>query len=230
MYNTPVMNISNIPVRIPIIPIQQSPGKSECLISCLKMVLSVYCTYMDDDAIRCFFVKSATTFSIRPSLTDCALFLAKLGFAVDFFGYDLYRTDPLRDSTLSKEKLLDKLQAKQLMSSELDRADHLESLIRCLESGCNYVMEKPSLQTIREYLAKNIPLIVNVSDCALYDLPGDPYTPHAIVLTGIRDNSLYVIDPNRGIEECIDWPKIWFAILQCKIIALPAYMIAIYNR
>lgn len=222
--------ITDAPSCIPIQAIQQG-GRGDCFGICLRMVLEYFGKVIAEETLDHFFIKKGTTFSIVPNITDGAMFAKRMGFEVDCYAYNLYITDPQIDATLPAKRLIAKLESKQAMLSELRAADILESTIRCLQAGCNYIIDKPTIGCIDEYLSQNIPVILIVNHSALRDMPGeDLYKTHAIVLTGKQNDKIYFIDPQNAIQESISVERLMFALLQAKIIANSAYMLAIHPK
>lgn len=219
--------IAPIPVRIPIRPINQE-DRADCLLVCLRMVLDYFGLAIDSQTVDAFFIKQGTTFSLAPEVTDCALFARRAGLSVDCLAYNLYLTDPRSDALLSSQALLEKLRAKQVSLSQAQFAPALESIIRCLEAGCTYRIARPKLQTIGKYLKRQIPLIAIVNRPALTGRAGeDLFVAHAIALTGAWENDIFFIDPQLGREERISGEDLLFAMLQSKIIANSAYILAL---
>ncbi|MCG2702711.1 hypothetical protein L6273_06290 [Candidatus Parcubacteria bacterium] len=159
--------------------------------------------------------------------TEIAQFAKLKGLLVDCFGYHLSIIDP-QDSKLSAKDLTKKLEIEA--NNPLFNRDFVplvNSLISAIKNGVNYHISKPSLETIKEYLEKSVPLIASVSYTALHNTQGDAFDGHDIVLSGIENGKIVYIDPEFATEELIDPEDLMFAIISRRAIATSAYLIAI---
>jgi len=189
------------------------------------MLLSYYGVSVSYKEILQFIIKippDNTSF-----LMEMARFARSKGFSVDCFAYNLYLTDP-KDNQLSKSDLLKKLKH-ELNSHSRDKFYDLmlESTIKGIKEGINYLIKKPDFEILKFYLTRKIPLSVRVNYTTLHDLQGDPFESHDIVLCGLAGKKVFYIDPEHGKDESINISDLMFAIFQSKIIAASAYLLAI---
>jgi len=211
-------------LQISIKPIKQVNPNS-CSIACLIMVLDYYGIEVSHKEILNFIIKA--TPEGGSFVSEIARFAKSKGFKVDCHAYNLYLTDP-KDAELSKKKLLEKLE-KELDDSERDKYYDLmlESTIKGIKEGVNYIIKKPNFRIIKSYLTRSIPLIVTVNYAALHDRQGDPFESHDIVLCGLEGETVYFVDPEHAKIESIDSSDLMFAFLQRKIISGSAYLLAV---
>ena len=211
-------------LQIPIKPIKQLDPNS-CSIACMMMVLDYYGLKISHKDIFDFIIKA--TPEGGSFITEIARFAKSKGFKVDCYAYNLYLTDP-KDVELSKKKLLEKLE-KELNDSKRDKYYDLmlESTIKGIKEGVNYIIKKPNFRIIKSYLTRSIPLIVTVNYAALHDEQGDPFESHDIVLCGLEGERVYFADPEHAKIESIDSSDLMFAFLQRKIISGSAYLLAV---
>lgn len=188
------------------------------------MVLSYYNHPAVRDIVEAELLRDAdgTTFE-----TELARYARLQGFEVDCYAYNLYLTDP-SDRQLTCEELLTKLKGEMkhpwLKSWQKPK---LASIIRCIEVGVNYVIQRPSLDVINAYLRRSIPLIVTVNPVALYDKQGDPERTHEIVLVGVEPGYFYYVDPESGSVVKISKSHLFFSMLVRKFLMYSAYLVAI---
>lgn len=211
-------------LQISIKPIKQVNPNS-CSIACLIMVLDYYGIEVSHKEILNFIIKATPGGS--SFVSEIARFAKSKGFKVDCHAYNLYLTDP-KDAHLSKKKLLEKLE-KELNDSRRDKYYDLmlESTIKGIKEGVNYIIKKPNFRIIKSYLTRSIPLIVTVNYAALHDRQGDPFESHDIVLCGLEGETVYFVDPEHAKVESIDSSDLMFAFLQRKVISGSAYLLAV---
>ncbi|MBU4210700.1 hypothetical protein KKC08_02550 [Patescibacteria group bacterium] len=192
--------------------------------TCLKMILDHYGVESRIGEINQSVWKAIDGSSFN---TEIAQFAKLKGLLVDCFGYHLSIIDP-QDSKLSAKDLTKKLEIEA--NNPLFNRDFVplvNSLISAIKNGVNYHISKPSLETIKEYLEKSVPLIASVSYTALHNTQGDAFDGHDIVLSGIENGKIVYIDPEFATEELIDPEDLMFAIISRRAIATSAYLIAI---
>lgn len=211
-------------LQIPIKPIRQVNPDS-CSIACLMMVLDYYGIKVSHEEIINFIIKA--TPEGGSFVTEIARFAKSKGFKADCYAYNLYLTDP-KDIELPKEKLLEKLE-KELNNSKRDEYYDLmlESTIKGIKEGVNYIIKKPNFSIIKSYLTKSIPLIVTVNYAALHNKQGNPFESHDVLLCGLTGNTVYFVDPEHAKIESINSSNLMFALLQRKIISSSAYLLAV---
>ncbi len=202
---------------------QQTP--MGCFIASLRMVLQCWGLKVTDEEIDQVVLKDEKGGSY---LTELAWFARTKGFQVDCFAYNLSLLDP-QDGVLSSDILIAKLQKRYEEYKSEWHKTLCASTIRCLKAGVHYIIKKPSLEDMKSYLQKSIPLIVTVNFTALYNKKGDPFAGHDIVVTGIENNTVNYIDPLYGEEKTSDVENFIFALMQRRIVEASAYMIAVYR-
>lgn len=211
-------------LQIFIKPIKQVNPDS-CSIACLMMVLDYYGIRVSHEEIMNFIIKA--TPGGGSFVTEIARFTKSKGLKVDCHAYNLYLTDP-KDIELPKKKLLKKLE-KELKDSKRDKYYDLmlESTIKGIKEGVNYIIKKPNFSIMKSYLEKSIPLIVTVNYAALHNKQGDPFESHDILLCGLEGDTIYFIDPEHAKIESIDSSNLMFAFFQRKVISSSAYLLAV---
>jgi hypothetical protein len=204
-------------------PIRQE-FSTNCTSACLRMVLSYY----NHPATRYLVEKDLLTDSDGTTFeTELARYARLQGFEVDCYAYNLYLTAP-SDRQLTKKQLLTKLN-KELEHPWLKswQKPKLTSIIRCLEAGVNYIIQRPRLAIMTEYLQQSIPLIITVNPVALYDRQGDPERAHEIVPSGVEHRHFYYVDPETASVKKIAKDHLFFAMLARKFLMYSAYLVAI---
>lgn len=211
-------------INIPIKAIKQETP-DDCSITCMRMILGYYRLEVTRDEIFNFIIKATPTGG--SFLSEIGRFARSKGFVVDQYSYNLYLVDS-KDVKLSKKDLLKKLE-KELENSQRDKYYDLmlESTIRAIKEGVNYFIKKPSIEIIRTYLSNKIPLSVRLNYAALIGRQGDPFDSHDVVLSGFSKDKIYIIDPYDTSENLFNADDLMFAILQSKVIAASAYLLAI---
>lgn len=202
---------------------QETPN--DCSITCMRMILDYYGLEVSRDEIYDFIIKA--TLEGGSFLSEIGRFARSRGFDVDMYAYNLYLTGA-KDAKLGKEKLLKKLE-RGLKNSKRDKYYDLmlESNIKAIKEGINYLIRKPNLKIIKLYLNKKIPLSVRLNYAALVGEKGDPFDSHDVVLSGLRNKKIYIIDPYDASEKLFRSEDLMFAICESKIISASAYLLAV---
>ncbi len=210
--------------KISIKPIKQE-SPNDCSITCMRMILDYYGLKISREEIFDFIIKA--TPDGGSFLSEIGRFAKSKGFAVDMHAYNLYLTEP-EDSKLDKGEFLKKL-VKELENSKRDKYYDLmlESTIKAIRNGINYVIAKPTVEIIKKYLNKMIPVSVRLNYTALVGEQGDPFDSHDVILSGIKNNDFYLIDPYDASEKLFKQDDLMFAISQSKIISASAYLLAV---
>lgn len=213
--------------KIPIKPIKQE-SSNDCSITCMRMILDYYGVAATRDEIFNYVIKA--TSDGGSFLSEIARFAKSKGFNVDLYSFNLYLTDPA-DAKLTKKRFLRKLEM-ELKNSKRDKYYDLmlESTIKAIKGGINYIIAKPTVEIIKKYLSKKIPLSVRLNYAALVGKQGDPFDSHDVVLSGVRDRDIYLVDPYDASEKIFDGEDVIFAVLQSKIIAASAYLLAVVSK
>lgn len=189
------------------------------------MILDYYGLRVSRDEIFDFIIKA--TPDGGSFLSEIGRFAKSKGFGVDLFAYNLYLTDA-KDALLNKNKLLEKLEG-EMKNSERDKYYDLmlESTIKAIKEGINYIIKKPIIEIIKTYLNNKIPLFVRLNYAALVNEQGDPFDSHDVVLSGMEGESVWLIDPEDASKKLFDIQDLMFAIYQSKVISASAYLLAV---
>lgn len=211
-------------VLIPIKPLRQSDPNA-CSVTCMRMILSYYDLEVSNDEIFNFIVKA--TPEGGSFLSEIGRFARSKGFDVDLYAYNLYLTDP-RDKILPSDQLVKRLE-KILRDSQRDKYYDLmlKSTINGIKEGVNYIIKKPDFEIIKEYLNNNIPLSVRLNYASLVNKQGDPFDSHDVVLCGLRNKEICLVDPEDASVEWFNIDDLIFAVSQSKIITASAYLLAV---
>lgn len=211
-------------ISIPIKPLKQ-PNPNACSITCLRMILNYFDCKVSHGEIFRFIIKA--TPEGGSFLSEIGRFANSKGFNVDLHAFNLYLTDP-KDAGLSKNRFLRKLEG-ELKDSKMDKYYDLmlESTIGGIKEGINYIIKKPSIEIIKAYLNKKVPLSVRLNYAALVGKQGDPFDSHDVVLSGLKDEKVYLIDPEDASIKLFDSQDLMFAIFQSKVISASAYLLAV---
>lgn len=161
------------------------------------MILGYYGHDIDQQGVLAALPKGSDE---GPLLTDLAHFAQKVGLKVDCLAYNLYLTAP-EDAALSTGDLIRTLQIERRVIKDDSYLHMIDSIVGCIGAGANYLIAKPTTQTITCYLERGIPLILSVSLAAWYNTQGDPYEAHAVVLSGIEGDTIHFIDPGYSGQD-----------------------------
>ncbi len=147
--------------------------------------------------------------------TDHVLMAKKLGFTIICHSYNLEYFEP-NDAKLSQQnlikrtKLLIKKEKKNLCKKELI------SILKVLKSEINFEMRMPSLNVIKKFLDKKLPVILLVNSVILFERKfggkKDLDMGHYLVLTGYQKEKFYYNDPYYGKDYSISGDKLIFAL------------------
>lgn len=205
-------------------PLKQ-PDPMACSITCLRMILDYYGCEVSQDEVYKFIVRA--TPEGGSFLSEIGRFANKVGFQVDLLAYNSYLTDP-KDALLPQDRLLKKLE-KILAKSNRDKYYDLmlESTVKAIKEGVNYIIRKPNFEMIKSYLSKKVPISVRVNYATLHDEQGDPFESHDIVICGIKNSLVYYIDPEHAKMASMKNDDLMFAIVSSKVISASAYLLAI---
>ena len=214
-------------IKIPVEPIKQETP-NDCSITCLRMLLGYYGVKVSRQKIFDYVIKA--TDDGGSFLSEMARFARNQGFNVDLCAYNLYFTSS-KDAKLDKNKLLKKLE-KELRNSQRDKYYDLalESTIKGIKEGVNYLIKRPSPEVIKSYLKKRIPVSIRINYAALVGKQGDPFDSHDVVLSGLKDKKVYLVDPADTSQKWFDIEEVMFAIQQSKVISASGYLLAIKQK
>lgn len=207
------------------IPIIKQEGGDDCGITCLRMVLKYYGHDIPASDIKMFVIGD----SIGTFETEEGRFAKHLGLEADCFGYNLYLLSP-QDTKLSLFELLKKLdEERQHPWFDCWYDKMYQSITKSLREGVNYCIQPPTPEIIKSYLKRKIPLIVSVNPLVFNQQQGgDPSVGHDIVLSGIKGDSVYYIDPLIGKQRSAGLEHVMLSIYARKWITTSAWIVAIY--
>lgn len=211
-------------IKINVKPLVQETS-NDCSITCMRMILNYYNISVSQKQIYSFIVKATKDGGSFSS--EMARFAKSKKINVDLCAYNIYLTDP-SDKNLSKKKLLAKLE-NQLKNSTRDKYYDLMliSTIKAIKKKVNYIIKKPSIQDIKNYITSGIPVSVRINYATLVNKQGDPFDSHDVVVAGINNDKVYIIDPADGSCKWFKNDDLMFAINQSKVISASAYLVAV---
>lgn len=122
--------------------------------------------------------------------TDHALMARKLGFKVICHSYNLEYFEPSY-TKLSRADFIRK--TKSLIGKEKRAYNkrELKSILKVLKSDIDFKMVIPSLNIMRKFLDKKLPVCVAVNSAVLFEKKRDLRLGHFIVLTGYEKDKFY---------------------------------------
>lgn len=148
-------------------------------------------------------------------VTDHALMAKRLGFAVICYSYNLEYFEPnnaklSQQNLIKKTRFLIKKEKKNLSKKELN------SILKVLRSEVGFKMRMPSLNIIRKFLDKKLPVVLIVNSVILFERKfggkKDLDMGHYLVLTGYQKEKFYYNDPYYGKSYSISSDKLIFAL------------------
>lgn len=163
--------------------------------------------------------------------TDHALMAIRFGFTVVCYSYNLEYFEP-NDAKLSQQDLIKrtmfliKKEKKNLHKKELN------SILKVLGGEVDFRMRMPSLNIIRKFLDKKLPVVLIVNSVILFETKfggkKDLDMGHYLVLTGYQKEKFYYNDPYCGKNYSISSDKLIFA-LSNNALYCSAYLLVV-NR
>ena len=157
--------------------------------------------------------------------TDHALMAKNLGFKVICHSYNLEYFEP-EDFKLSQRKLIEKTKTLIRKEKRAYNKQKLKSILRVLKSDIEFKMRIPSLNVIKKFLDKRVPVIVLVRSVVLFEEKKDLKSGHYIILTGYKNDKFYYNDPKYGKAKSISADKLIFA-LSANVFDSSAYLLVI---
>lgn len=157
--------------------------------------------------------------------TDYALMAKKLGFKVICHSYNLEYFEPsykklTRANFIKKTKSLIKKEKRAYNKREL------KSILKVLESNINFKMVIPSLDIIKKFLDKKLPVCIAINPAVLFEKKKDLRLGHFIMLNGFKEDKFYYNDPAFGKNKTISADKLIFA-LSNNVFDSSAYLLVI---
>lgn len=81
-----------------------------------------------------------------------------------------------------------------------------------MKGDIDFKMVIPSLDIIKKFLNKKLPVVIAVNSAVLFEKKKDLRIGHFIVLTGCERNKFYYNDPYFGQNKSISADKLIFAL------------------
>ena len=163
--------------------------------------------------------------------TDHVLMAKKLGFTIICYAYELEYFKP-NDAKLSRKDLIKKTKLLIKKEGKARNKRELKSILKVLESDINFQMKIPSLNIVRKFLDKKLPVVLLVNSVILFERKfggkNDLDIGHYIVLTGYQKEKFYYNDPYYGKSHSISNDKLIFA-LSNNALYCSAYLLVV-NR
>jgi len=156
--------------------------------------------------------------------TDLAFMARKLGFKVICYSYALIYFEP-GFAKLSHEEFIKKVKSLIRKEKRAYQKRELKSILRVLKSDIDFQMRIPSLNVIRKFLDKKLPVLVAVNSATLKEKKRDLRFGHFIILTGYTKDKFYYNDPH-GKRASISADKLIFA-LSNNVFESSGYLIVI---
>jgi len=157
--------------------------------------------------------------------TDHALMAKRLGFKVVCHSYNLEYFEP-GYTKLSRASLIKKTKSLIKKKKRTYNKRELKSILEVLKSNIDFKMRMPSLDVIRKFLDKKLPVCVAVNSAVLFEEKKNLRSGHFIILTGYKGDRFYYNDPAQGKKESISANKLIFA-LSNNIFDSSAYLLVI---
>lgn len=157
--------------------------------------------------------------------TEHALMAQKLGFKVICHSYNLEYFEPA-DARFSRIKLIKKTESLIKKEKKVYNKRMLKTILKVLKSNIDFKMKVPSLNAIKRFLNRKLPVVVAVKSVILFEKKKDLRSGHYIVLTGYKDGKFYYNDPKYGKAKSISAGKLIFA-LSTNVFDSSAYLIVI---
>lgn len=200
------------------IPLLTQTESSNCVQTSVAMLLSYYGHNLTANEIQSKIPVRYDSLD-KPYgtlLTDIAVWIKSLGLSVTLDCFDTEIIDRswknLTNDDIKRKLIQLKESSRQTVISTEIRNAMIDSYIKMLDSGAKLRISKLSRNLLGD-LIKNGPFLPIVSYNYLYDAPRDRYfikekkyktddiegktTAHAIVVTGIENETVYVNDPDK---------------------------------
>jgi uncharacterized protein YvpB len=204
------------------IPLLKQKYKTGCGLAAMSMVYKYFGKEVSEDKIS----KEIGGLTKWGSFAaEHALMARNLGFTVTCHSYNLEHFEPA-DAKLSRAGLIKK--TKNLIKKEKKAHNRrlLKSIYKVLQSDIDFKMKIPSLNVIKKFLDKKIPVVVAVKSAVLFEEKKDLKSGHYIVLTGYKNDKFYYNDPKYGKAKSISADKLIFA-LSTNVFDSSAYLLVV---
>lgn len=143
-------------------------------------------------------------------VSDLAFMSKKLGFKVICHSYALIYFDP-SFAKISRKEFIKRI--KSLIRKEKRKYNkrELKSILRVLKSDIDFKMRMPSLDLVRRFLDKKLPVGLVVNSAAFYEKKRNIEYGHFIIVTGYEKDKFYYNDPSDGKSHSISADKLIFS-------------------
>jgi ABC-type bacteriocin/lantibiotic exporter with double-glycine peptidase domain len=158
-------------------------------------------------------------------VTDHAFMARKMGLKVICHSYNLEYFNPIYEEKPKKD-FIKRIASLIRTEKRAYNKRELESIKRALESDIDFSFRMPSLDILRKFLDKKLPVCIVVNSAALFEKDIDLEMGHYIVLTGYTKDKFYYNDPEDGKSKSISANKLMFA-LSNNIFNSSAYLLII---
>jgi len=156
--------------------------------------------------------------------TDHALMAKKLGFKVTCHSYNLEYFEP-SDAKISRTRFIRKTKSLIRREKRAYNKRELKSILQVLRSDIEFKMRIPSLNVMRRFLDKKLPVCIAVNSASLFEKKKDLRIGHFIILTGYKKDKFYYNDP-YGKGRIISADKLIFALAN-NVFDSSAYLLVI---
>jgi hypothetical protein len=203
------------------VPLVKQKDKNGCGAAGMSMIYKFFGVNLSQEEI----IKKIGGLTRWGSFTvDHALMANELGFSTTVYSYNLEYYDP-SDSKLSRKELIKKTGELIKKENRQYNIRELKSILKVLRSDVSYEMRIPTLNSIKKFLDKRIPVVVAVNSAVLFEKKKDLRWGHFLALTGYEKNRFYYNDPH-GIKGTISDEKLIFA-LSNNVFDSSAYLLVI---
>lgn len=157
--------------------------------------------------------------------TDHALMAKNLGFKVICYSYNLEYFEP-KYTQISRANFVKRTESLIKKEKRAYNKRELKSILKVLKSDIDFKMVIPSLDTIRKFLDKKLPVVIAVNSAVLFEKKEDLRIGHFIVLIGYEKDKFYYNDPDSGKKKTISADKLIFA-LSNNVFDSSAYLLVV---
>ncbi len=206
------------------IPIMKQIYKRGCGVGAMAMVYK----YFGKNVSQADIVKEIGDLNRGSFTTDHALMALKLGFKVICHSYNLEYFEP-GFAKISRANFIRKTTVLIRKEKRAYNRRELKSILEVLKSKIEFKIAMPSLDVIRRFLDKKLPVAIAVNSTVLFEEKFRNLTiGHFIILTGYEKDKFYYNDPRLEKKKVISADKLIFA-LSNNVFDSSAYMLVIHK-
>ncbi|UCD04571.1 MAG: C39 family peptidase [Candidatus Woesearchaeota archaeon] len=140
---------------------------------------------------------------------NMATFARTLGFKINIYIYNLEIIKP-EWINLSNEELIENLKKEYPARKQLSK-EIISAMIDLLEAKENIRIKYPSLNDLKEYIDKQIPILISVNAGIFYEDNTLKKEGHYLIVIGYENDEFIIIDPNHTEEKRIKKDKLYLA-------------------